>query len=64
MNGVTNKFSEREQAISKYIKEHESQIYHGEFIQPFDLRGYAKYIRDHNLSAADITPEILKKFSK
>lgn len=64
MNGVANKFNEREQTISKYIKEHESQIYHSEFMQRFDLRGYAQYIRDHKLSAADITPEILQRFSK
>lgn len=56
--------SKDEQAITEYIREHESQIYHGGFIPPFDLRGYAQYIREHKLSAEDITPEILKKFSK
>lgn len=64
MNRKMRKFSECEKNFSKYVKEHESQIYHSEFMPPFDVRGYVKYIRDHKLSATDITPEILQKFLK
>lgn len=28
----------------------------------FDLRGYAAYIRENNLKAEDITPEIMEMF--
>lgn len=30
----------------------------------FDLRGYSKFISDNNLSASEITPEIMAQFQK
>ena len=30
----------------------------------FDMRGYAQYVKEHGLSAKDITPEIMQMFSR
>ncbi len=30
----------------------------------FDLRGYAAYVKKNNLTASDVTPEILAVFSR
>ena len=41
-----------------------SNIYSGGFMEPFDVRGYARFIKEHQLSAKDIMPEIMQKFVK
>lgn len=60
MNGQTKK--SKQQIVDEYIK----RVNPYEKPQPiaFDLRGYAAYIEANNLKAADITPEIMNKFSK
>lgn len=30
----------------------------------FDLRGYASYVAENEIKATEITPEIMKRFSK
>ena len=30
----------------------------------FDLRGYASYVAENKIKATEITPEIMKRFSK
>ena len=63
MRGVTNAF-ERDKVVSDFIKKNERNIYSGRFMKPFDVRGYASFIKEHQLSAKDITPEIMHKFVK
>jgi len=63
MRGVTNAF-ESDKVVSDFIKKNERNIYSGGFMKPFDVRGYAKFIKEHQLSAKDITPEIMQKFVK
>ena len=46
------------------MKKNERNIYSGGFMKPFDVRGYARFIKEHQLSAKDITPEIMQKFVK
>ena len=29
----------------------------------FDMRGYAKYVKDNGLQSKEVTPEIMQKFS-
>lgn len=57
-------FSDHQKLVDDYLKKYDHQIYNAEFMPPFDMRGYARYIKEHHLSAQDITPEIMKKFIK
>ena len=61
--GVTNAF-ESDKIANVFIKKNEHNIYSGGFMEPFDVRGYARFIKEHQLSAKDITPEIMQKFVK
>lgn len=61
--GVTNAF-ESDKIANDFIKKNEHNIYSGGFMEPFDVRGYARFIKEHQLSAKDITPEIMQKFVK
>lgn len=63
MCGVTNAF-ESDKVVSDFIKKNECNIYSGGFMKSFDVRGYARFIKEHQLSAKDITPEIMQKFVK
>ena len=63
MRGVTNDF-ESDKIAKEYNKKNEHNIYSGGFMEPFDVRGYARFMKEHQLSAKDITPEIMQKFVK
>ncbi len=60
MNGQMKK--SKSQIVEEYIK----RVNPYEKPQPisFDLRGYAAYMKENGLKGADITPEIMNKFSK
>ena len=60
MTGQTKK--SKSQIVEEYIK----KVNPYEKPQPiaFDLRGYAAYIKSNGLKGADITPEIMNRFSK
>jgi len=60
MSGQTKK-SKRE-IVNEYI----SRVNPYEKQKPlaFDMRGYASYVAQQGLKASDITPEIMKRFSK
>ena len=60
MTGQTKK--SKSQIVEEYIK----KVNPYEKPQPiaFDLRGYAAYIKANGLKGADITPEIMNRFSK
>ena len=62
MSGAVNNYKQREAQIQDYIERNEERIYHGKKMPSFDMRGYAKYIREHRLSADEITPDIMNKF--
>ena len=55
---------ESDKIANDFIKKNERNIYSGGFMEPFDVRGYAKFMKEHQLSAKDITPEIMQKFVK
>ncbi len=60
MTGQTKK--SKNQIVAEYIKK--VNPYKKPQLIAFDLRGYAAYIKANGLSGADITPEIMNKFSK
>ena len=62
MSGAVNNYKQREKQIQDYIKKNEERIYHGKMMPSFDMRGYAKYIREQHLSADEITSDIMNKF--
>lgn len=46
--------------VDNYISEYDPYI-KGPYLK-FDLRAYSAYIKQHQLKAQNITPEILEKF--
>jgi len=60
MNGQQRTFKEKQNIVEQYIaatnpyKKHENMH--------FDLRAYAKFVKERNLSASDITDDILDMF--
>lgn len=60
MSGVARDYNQK--VVDDFIAVHNP--YNQRKTIGFDLRAYAKYIRDHNLKASEITPEIMDKFKK
>ena len=62
MNGQTTSFSDKQRMVDEFImrvspyEEHESLH--------FDLRGYAKYLKEHGLHGKEVPEEIVRKFQK
>ena len=52
----------KQKVVDKYMQDYNPYEKH-EPLQ-FDLRGYAQYVKEHNLKPEDITLEILTLFSK
>lgn len=60
MNGQTSAF--RKATAEKFISE--NNPYKKREPINFDLRAYSSYVRENNLTARQITPQILEKFIK
>ena len=62
MNGQMTSFSEKQKLVDEFnirirpYEEHENLH--------FDLRGYAKYLKEHGLSGKEVSEEIIKKFQR
>ena len=52
----------RQKVVDEYMQDYNPYEKH-ELLQ-FDLRGYAQYVKEHNLKPEDITLEIFALFSK
>ena len=54
--------SSKENVVDAYLKNND--IYSSSVGKhaPFDIRGYATYIRDNNIKPSQITPEIGRRF--
>ena len=52
----------KQKVVDEYMQDYNPYEKH-EPLQ-FDLRGYAQYVKEHNLKPEDITLEILTLFSK
>lgn len=62
MNGQTKSFSEKQKMVDDFIlrvKPYEKQP-----LLKFDFHGYAKYVKEHNLTKETITESVMKKFQK
>lgn len=60
MNGQVKTFREKQNIVEQFVSavnpyEKQQNIH-------FDLRAYAKFIEDNNISASKVTNEILNKF--
>ncbi len=62
MSGVTKNYNRAQKIVDDFVAK--NNPYQKQKSPQFDLRGYAAYIKKHSLKAGDITPEILKRFSK
>ncbi len=60
MIGQTKSFKEKQLIADEFIKR--TKLYDQPQPLRFDLRGYAKYLKDHNLSGKEVPEEIVKKF--
>ena len=60
MNGQMLSCEERKKKIDEYIARNDP--YRPLTPLKFDLRGYAAYIKEHQLKAQDITEDILRLF--
>ena len=58
MNGQTSAF--RRAAAEKFISK--NNPYQKREPVNFDLRAYSSYVRENNLTARQITPQLLEKF--
>ena len=62
MSGQTKSFSEKQKLVDDFnarirpYEEHENLR--------FDLRGYAKYLKEHGLHGKEVPAEILKMFQR
>lgn len=62
MNGLTNQFDKKMEEAQKYMKIVKNYDIHNE--PYFDMRGYAKYLRDNNIPYNRVPEEVMKMFSK
>ena len=62
MTGQTRLSSTKQNIVEDFI----SRVNPYEKITPlnFDLRGYSEYIKANNISADNVTSDIMKKFTK
>ena len=60
--GQRQKYKAREQMVDEYIKDR--NIYKTQPPLKFDLRGYAKYLRENNLQGKTVDKAIIDMFSK
>ena len=62
MNGQMTLFKEKQILVEEFINKVDP--YSPQPSLKFDLRGYAKYIQEYNLSADEISEEIMTMFKK
>ena len=60
MNGQKMSYDERNQRASNFLKRVDP--YKKQEPLNFDMKAYAAYVKEHNLSAGEISPEIMEKF--
>ena len=60
MNGL--KKSSNQSPVDEYLRTHDIYKSSVSNYAPFDLRGFASFIRKNSLKNSDITPEIEKQF--
>lgn len=62
MNGLTKSFKEKQALADDFIERIKPYEKPAPF--KFDLRGYAEFIKNNNLSSSEITPEMAEQFRK
>ena len=60
MSGQMKSYSEKKEMVEHFIEK--CNPYQPLNPLKFDLRGYAKYIEENEISYSQVTPEILEKF--
>jgi hypothetical protein len=60
MIGQTKSFKEKQQKVARFIEEYDP--YKPLVPLRFDLRGYTKYVKEHNISGTDVSEGIFEKF--
>lgn len=60
MNGPMKTFKEKQNVVEQYVKA--VNPYKKQENLHFDLRKYAKFIEENNISASDVTDEMLNMF--
>jgi hypothetical protein len=54
--------AEKRRLADEFIKRTDPYTHHD--FPAIDLRAYIQYVKDHNLMAKDVTPEIMEMFIK
>ena len=62
MSGQRKNCSEYEKQMNEYVRKHPPYV--PSIPCNIDLRAFARYVKENNLSNEDITSEIVEKFSK
>ncbi len=60
MNGQMKSFKEKQQIADEFINR--TKPYAPQGTLKFDLRGYAKYIKEHNISGKSVPEDVVKRF--
>lgn len=60
MTGTKKQYNGRDKDIYEYLKTHD--VYNPPKWPEFDLRGYAKYLKEHNLHGEDVPKDASEKF--
>ena len=60
MNGQVRTFREKQNIVEQFIAS--MNPYEKQQNIHFDLRAYAKFVEENNISASEVTNEILNKF--
>ncbi len=62
MNGLMNQFNLKMEEAQKYMEIVKNYDIHNE--PYFDMRGYAKYLRENNIPNNKVPKEVMEMFSK
>ncbi len=62
MNGRKKSYKEKQRIVEEFIEK--GRIYETQPTLKFDLRGYAKYLKENNLSGKNIDESITSMFVK
>lgn len=62
MNGQTKLFNERQKIMEEFILA--SKPYEKTPKLQFDLRGYSKYLKEHNIAGNTVPKEVVEFFKK
>lgn len=62
MIGATKNYKMQQNIVDEFLAKNDP--YQKTEVPPFDLRGYAAFIKRNNLKARDITPEMMEQFKR